>query len=50
MNRQLLDGYAAWLDGESYEYATEYLELTTLKQVLKFLIENDHLPATVAFT
>ncbi len=49
MNRQLLDDYAAWLDGEAYEYATEYLELTTLKQVLKFLIGNDHLPATVAF-
>ncbi len=50
LNRQLMDDYAAWLDGESYEYATEYLELTTLKQVLKFLIGNDHLPATVAFT
>jgi integrase len=49
LNRQLLDDYAGWLDGEAYQYATEYLELTTLKQVLKFLIENEHLPATAAF-
>jgi len=50
LNRQLMDEYAGWLDGESYEYATQYLELTTLKQVLKFLIENQHLPPTVAFS
>jgi integrase len=50
LNRQLLDDYAGWLDGESYEYATQYLELTTLKQVHKFLIENDHLPKSVAFS
>jgi integrase len=50
LNRQVLDDYAGWLDGESYEYATEYLELTTLKQVVKFLIENDHLPSTLTFT
>lgn len=50
LNRQLMDDYAGWLDGESYAYATEYLELTTLKQILKFLVENQHLPSTVAFT
>lgn len=50
LNRQLMDEYAGWLDGESYEYATQYLELTTLKQILKFLIENQHLPPTVAFS
>ncbi len=50
LNRQLLDDYASWLDGESYAYATEYLELTTLKQIVKFLITNQHLPSTVAFT
>lgn len=48
VNRQLLDGYAAWLDGESYAYATEYLELTTLKQIVKFLVENQHLPSGLA--
>lgn len=50
VNRQLLDAYAGRLDGESYAYATEYLELTTLKQILKFLIENQYLPSTAAFT
>lgn len=50
LNRQLMDEYAAWLDGESYEYATQYLELTTLKQVLKFLIADEHLPPTAAFS
>ncbi|WP_437222677.1 tyrosine-type recombinase/integrase [Planctomicrobium sp. SH661] len=49
VNRQIFDAYAAWLDGEGYAYATEYLELNTLKQVLKYLIEYDHLPANVAF-
>lgn len=49
MNRQLMDEYAGWLDGEAYAYATEYLELTTLKQILKFLIENQHIPSSIAF-
>lgn len=49
VNRQTFDAYAAWLDGESYAYATEYLELNTLKQVQKYLIEYDYLPANVAF-
>ncbi|WLD15102.1 tyrosine-type recombinase/integrase [Planctellipticum variicoloris] len=50
LNRQLMDDYAGWLDGESYAYATEYLELTTLKQISKFLIENQHLPSSAAFS
>ncbi len=50
LNRQLMDEYAGWLDAEAYEYATQYLELTTLKQVQKFLIESQHLPPTVAFS
>ncbi len=50
MNRQLLDEYAGWLDGEAYEYATEYLELATLKQILKFFIENQYLPSSMAFS
>lgn len=39
-----LEAYAAHLDGEGYADATEYLELTTLKQVVKWLVEADHLP------
>jgi len=49
VTREQFDGYAAWLDGESYAYATEYLELTTLKQILRFLVESDHLPASLLF-
>jgi integrase len=39
-----LRSYAAYLDGEGYAYATEYLELTTLKQFVKFLITEGKLP------
>ena len=46
INKPLLLSYAAWLDGENYAYATEYLELTTLKQLVKFLIDEGHLPQT----
>ncbi|MCA8993602.1 MAG: tyrosine-type recombinase/integrase [Planctomycetaceae bacterium] len=47
--RQTFDAYASWLDGESYAYATEYLELNTLKQVLKFLVQHEHLPSDALF-
>jgi integrase len=49
VNRSILDSYASWLDGESYAYATEYLELNTIKQILKFFVQNDHLPAEILF-
>ena len=49
VGRRLLEGYGAWLDDEGYAYATEYLELTTLKQVMKFLISEKHLPTSCAF-
>jgi integrase len=38
VNKELLTRYAKWLDDEDYKYATEYLELTTLKQVIKWLV------------
>ena len=40
-----LETYAAWLDGEHYAYRTEFLELTTIKQAINFLIDAEHLPA-----
>jgi integrase len=46
VDRRVLETYAAHLDDEGYAYATEYLELTTLKQVIKWLTESDHLPAS----
>ena len=49
VNRELFDSYAAWLDDESYAYATEYLELTTLKQILKFFVASKRLPAAALF-
>src|SRR5262245_30571788 len=44
-----LEAYAAHLDDEGYAYATEYLELTTLKQLLKWLVQEGHLPASCLF-
>lgn len=41
--------YVQWLEDEGYEYATVYLELTTLKQVLKFLVTEKLLPADRLF-
>jgi integrase len=39
-----LDDYTAWLDGEAYAYATEFFELTTIKQAIKDLIKLGKLP------
>lgn len=39
-----LEDYAAWLDGESYAYATEYLEITVVKQAFNHWIETELLP------
>jgi integrase len=44
VTKNILIDYAAWLDGESYAYATEYLELTTLKQANQWLIQEGYLP------
>ena len=46
VTRRTLEAYAAHLDDEGYAYATEYLELTTLKQVVKWLVEEGHLPSS----
>ena len=45
VTRKVLEAYAAHLDDEGYAYATEYLELTTLKQAVKWFVESDLLPA-----
>jgi integrase len=46
VTRRTLEAYAAYLDDQGYAYATEYLELTTLKQMIKWLVEAEHLPAS----
>ena len=45
VNRPTLEAYAAWLNEKEYAYATQYLELVTLKQAVKWLVENQHLPS-----
>ncbi|MBD3674539.1 MAG: site-specific integrase [Planctomycetaceae bacterium] len=49
IKKSYLDSYAAWLDGEGYAYATEYLELNTIKTIMKFLVEYEHLPPQCLF-
>jgi site-specific recombinase XerD len=44
VHRRVLEGYATWLDEEKYAPRTVYLELTTLKQAIKWLIGERHLP------
>ena len=42
--RRLLERYAAWLSHEGYAYRTEFLELTTIKQALNWMITEKYLP------
>ncbi len=46
VTHRTLQAYAAYLDDQGYAYATEYLELTTLKQMIRWLVEENHLPTT----
>jgi integrase len=40
-----VESYAAWLDGEGYAYRTEFLELTTIKQCINWLMDEEYVPA-----
>jgi integrase len=46
VTRQTMEIYAAHLVNEEYAYATQYMELTTLKQTVKWLVREGHLPPT----
>lgn len=46
VTKHTLAQYASWLDGEGYAYRTEFLELTTLKQAIKWFAAEGLLPAT----
>jgi integrase len=46
VNRSVLERYAQHLEGLGKSYNTQYLELTTLKQINKWLIGEGHLPET----
>ena len=50
VTKKVVEGYGAWLDDQDYAYATEYLEITTIKQILKWLVEEKHVPATCLFS
>jgi integrase len=43
VSKRTLEGYGRWLSSESYAYATQYLELTTLKQAIKWFVSEKHL-------
>ena len=49
INRSVLLNYGAHLEGQGYAPRTVYLELTTIKQVIKFLMEEGALPPTQSF-
>lgn len=46
VNKGLLLDYSGHLEDEGYEYATQYIELTTIKQIVKWLITENLLPTT----
>lgn len=48
--KRQLESYGAWLDANDYAYATEYLELTTLKQAMNWMIGEKLIPAACAFS
>jgi integrase len=45
VDKKLILQYGKWLEDEEYSYACQYLELTTLKQVVKWMIAEGLLPA-----
>jgi integrase len=49
VSKRTLEAYGAWLDDQDYAAASEYLELTTIKQAMKWLVEEKHLPTTCVF-
>lgn len=49
INAARLNGFGAKLENEDYKPRSVYLEMTTIKQVAKYLVEQKHLPASCAF-
>jgi hypothetical protein len=51
VTKQVVEAYGAWLDDDQgYAYATEYLELTTIKQAIKWFVAEKHLTASCIFS
>jgi integrase len=50
VTKGVVEAYGAWLDDDQgYAYTTEYLILTTIKQTMKWLVGERHLPPTCLF-
>ena len=49
VNKDILSKYARWLEGEGYAHATQCLELSTVKQAHKWLIDEKHVPESCSF-
>jgi len=45
VSTKLLHAYCSWLEDKEYAQRTQYLELTTIKQCLKWLVNERHLPS-----
>lgn len=50
VTKEVLNKYGKWLHDKDYDGATQYMELTTVKQVVKFLVGEGLLPATALIT
>jgi integrase len=47
VTKLVVGAYGAWLDDDQgYAYATEYLEITTIKQSVKWMVGEKHLPSS----
>jgi len=49
VNASQLHGFGKKLENSKYKPRSVYLEMTTIKQVAKYLVEQKHLPASCAF-
>jgi hypothetical protein len=49
VNARLLEGYGNYLVAEKYAYRSQYLELTTVKQAMNWLIKEKRVPEACRF-
>jgi len=49
VNKDVLSRYGKWLEDRDYHDKTQHIELTVIKQALKWMIEEELLPATNNF-
>ena len=49
VNKDVLSRYGKWLEDRNYHDKTQYIELTVIKQALKWMMEEKLLPATNNF-